>query len=186
MAGRNGARRQSGGARGRARGARGVVAGLCCAVAIFGAAVPALADEPDPTLVVALTTIRGGEQAGAGSEPTLLVYSDGHAVHSPDAADPKRPADRKPEQRKGHVPLDTVRKATAAAKDLAEVDLGMPGNGNGGSTLLDVLGESPDQDVHLVVYSPGGTDGLNDAQKDGRQRFDALRKKLVDAFDADR
>lgn len=168
-----------GGARRRFPGARGVAVGFACAVAIFGGAVTASADDPaPPRLVVALSTMPGGEHAGNAPEPTLLVYSDGHAVHNP-----KHPSDKK--QEKGHVPLDVVHDAAAKAKKLAEVDMGMPEGGDGGSTLLDFLGTSPDQDVHLVVYSPTGTDGLNDEQKAGRARFTKLCKKLVDAFEPD-
>ncbi|WP_227981760.1 hypothetical protein [Nocardia spumae] len=161
--------------------------GIACAVAIFGGAVTAVADEPaGPALTVALTTIPGGEHADVTPAPTLLVYADGHAVHSPDAADPKRAADKAPKQRNGHISPDAVHAAADDARALAAADLGMPKDGGGGSTLLDFLGATPDQDVHLVVYSPGGTDGLNDAQKADRERFTALCKKLVDAFEADR
>ncbi|NKY86972.1 hypothetical protein [Nocardia veterana] len=168
-------------------GARAIAAGFACAMALFGGAVTAVADEPaPPALAVALTTIPGGENAGVTPAPTLLVYSDGRAVHSPDAATPDRPADKAPQQRNGHVPLDVVHAAAEDAKKLAAADLGMPKDGSGGSTLLDFLGSTPDQDVHLVVYSPGGTDGLTDAQKADRTRFADLCKKLVDGFVADR
>lgn len=175
---------RSGGSR-RVRGVRGGIVALACAVTAFGGAVTAVADEP-AALSVALTTIPGGEQAGVTPVPTLLVYSDGHAVHSPDAADPKRDAGKAPKQQNGHVSLDVVHSVAAEAKKLGEADLGMPKDGGGGSTLLDFLGDTPDQDVHLVVYSPGGSDGLTDAQKADRKRFTELDQKLTKAFKADR
>ncbi|MEU6558422.1 hypothetical protein [Nocardia nova] len=170
---------------GRFRGVRSGVVATIAALTVFGGAVTAAADDT-PALSVALTTIPGGEQAGVAPAPTLLVYSDGHAVYSPDAADPKRPKDKEPKQRDGKVSLDVVHSVAADAKKLGDADLGMPKDGNGGSTLLDFLGDTPDQDVHLVVYSPGGSDGLTDAQKDGRKRFTDLSKKLTDAFKADK
>ncbi len=175
-----------GGARRTVPGVRVAVAVCAAALAVAGGAMTAVADEPTAGLSVALTTIPGGEHAGVTPAPTLLVYSDGHAVNSPDAADPDRPADKAPRQRNGHVSLDAVHAAAEEAKKLAAADLGMPTDGSGGSTLLDFLGATPDQDVHLVVYSPGGTDGLTDAQKADRTRFSDLCKKLVDAFVADR
>ena len=176
---------RTGGTSRHRRGARGAAAMITCAIAVFGSAVTAAADEP-AALAVALTTIPGGEHAGVTPAPTLLVYSDGHAVNSPDAADPKRPADKAPKQRNGHVSLDVVHSVAAEAKKLGEADLGMPKDGGGGSTLLDFLGDTPDQDVHVVVYSPGGSESLSDAQKADRTRFTELCKKLVDAFKADR
>ncbi|MGA4789389.1 hypothetical protein [Nocardia sp. AB354] len=178
--------REFGGARRGLPGVRAAVAVCAAALTIAGGAMTAVADEPAAGLSVALTTIPGGEHAGVTPVPTLLVYSDGHAVDSPDAADPDRPADKAPRQRNGHVSLDAVHAAAEDAKKLAAADLGMPKDGNGGTTLLDFLGATPDQDVHLVVYSPGGTDGLTDAQKADRSRFADLCKKLVDAFVADR
>ncbi|WP_063906155.1 hypothetical protein [Nocardia kruczakiae] len=175
-----------GGARRTVPGVRAAVAVCAAALTVVGGAMTAVADEPAAGLSVALTTIPGGEHAGVTPAPTLLVYSDGHAVNSPDAADPDRPADKAPRQRNGHVSLDAVHAAAEEAKKLAAADLGMPTDGSGGSTLLDFLGATPDQDVHLVVYSPGGTDGLTDAQKADRTRFADLCKKLVDAFVADR
>ncbi len=165
---------------------RGGAVVFACALAVFGGPVTAAADDPAPTLSVALTTIPGGARADATPAPTLLVYSDGHAVHSPDAADPKRPADKAPKQHKGNISLDVVRAVAADANKLGAADLGMPKDSGGGSTLLDFLGDTPDQDVHLVMYSPGGTEGLTDAQKADRTRFTELCKKLVDAFKADR
>src|SRR5690242_21797333 len=122
-----------GGARRTVPGVRAAVAVCAAALTVVGGAMTAVADEPAAGLSVALTTIPGGEHAGVTPAPTLLVYSDGHAVNSPDAADPDRPADKAPQQRNGHVSLDAVHAAAEEAKKLAAADLGMPKDGSGGS-----------------------------------------------------
>ncbi|MBO0853896.1 MAG: hypothetical protein J2P18_09015 [Nocardia sp.] len=144
------------------------------ATALLGGVTMPASAAPAPassTLIAAISTIPGNQQAGIAATPTLMVYSDGKAVH---------------DNHNGHIPLDVVHSAAADGKALAAKDLGMPKDGKGGETLMDFLGSSPDQDVHLVVYSPGGADGINDAQKAAREKVNALSKKLTDAFVADR
>jgi hypothetical protein len=119
---------------------------------------------------VLLTTIP------AAGTPGLTVQADGRAVEAV-AETP----DSTPQTRNGHIPPETLTAAFAEAKSLAALDMGEPEDG-GDSTLLDFLGASPDQDVHLVVYGSGATEGLSDEEKTNRAHFADLCKTLTDAF----
>ncbi|MFI5775917.1 hypothetical protein [Nocardia sp. NPDC051570] len=112
--------------------------------------------------------------------------TDGRAVESPDAASAERKPGTAAQKLSGRIAPEVLSAAMGEAKALAAADMGMPKDGDSSSTLLDFLGAAPDQDVHLVVYSPSATDGLSDQQKANRQRFAELCKKLLDGFVQDR
>ncbi|MGV9676718.1 hypothetical protein ACWDSJ_15685 [Nocardia sp. NPDC003482] len=134
---------------------------------------------------VVLTTIPTGWDARTDLQPILEVRGDGRAVRSPDAASADRAPGAAPQRTNGRVPVEVLTDAAAEAHTLATADMGMPQNGDSGSTLLDFLGDTPDQDVHLVVYSPATDTGLSDEQKANRKRFADLCSRLLDSFVAD-
>ncbi|MCM6774724.1 hypothetical protein NDR87_12670 [Nocardia sp. CDC159] len=133
-----------------------------------------------------LTTIPSGWEGRTDLGPTLEVRADGRAVMRPDAASVERGVGVGARQVSGRVAPEVVAAAVGEAKALAAVDMGVPRDGDASSTLLDFLGATPDQDVHLVVYSPGASEGLSEEQKVNRQRFADLCKRLLDGFVADR
>ncbi len=133
-----------------------------------------------------LTTIPGGWEGRTDLGPTLEVVTDGRAIKSPDAASAERKPGTAPQRLSGRIAPEVLAAAMAEAKALAAVDMGMPSNGDASSTLLDFLGPTPDQDVHLVVYSPNAAEGLSDEQKVARQRFNELCERLLNGFVQDR
>ncbi|MBF6332099.1 hypothetical protein [Nocardia transvalensis] len=133
-----------------------------------------------------LTTIPVGWEGRTDVGPILEVHADGRAVKSLDAASPDRKVGTAPQKVNGRIPPEAMATAMAEARELATADMGMPKEGDHSSTLLDFLGATPDQDVHLVVYSPGSSEGLSDEQEANRRRFDDLCKKLLDSFVPDR
>ncbi|RDI67456.1 hypothetical protein [Nocardia pseudobrasiliensis] len=133
-----------------------------------------------------LTTIPVGWEGRTDLGPTLEVMTDGRAVKSPDAASAERKPGTAPQKLTGRIAPEVLAAAMVEAKALAAMDMGMPSDGDSSSTLLDFLGATPDQDVHLVVYSPNASGGLSDEQKGARQRFNELCKRLLDGFAQDR
>ncbi|MBB5915777.1 hypothetical protein BJY24_004689 [Nocardia transvalensis] len=162
------------------------VAGVVLGTALVTGGTAAADETPAPPVSLTLTTIPAGWQVRTDLAPTLEVQQDGRAVSSPDAASPDRKADTAPKKVNGHVAPDVLAWAQGEARTLADTDMGMPGNADGSSTALDLLGPAPDQDLHLIVYAPDSADGLSDDQKSNRTRFTALCKKLVDSFVQDR
>ncbi|WP_024805517.1 hypothetical protein [Nocardia sp. BMG51109] len=167
-------------------------AGVVLAATLLGAGAVAAgpvasepATAPPASVSLTLTTIPAGWRERTDLRPTLQVQPDGRAVESPDATDPKRPADTPPKQVNGRVAAEAVNSALAEARSLATADLGTPPNGDAGSTLLDFLGTTPDQDVHLALYAPDSTDGWTSEQLANRQRFTDLCAKLVTSFAPD-
>ncbi|MEG8179515.1 hypothetical protein [Nocardia terpenica] len=107
-------------------------------------------------------------------------------MRSSDAASADRKPGTAPQRVAGRVGADVLAAGMAEARALVAVDMGTPREGDHGTALLDFLGASPDQDVHLVVYGPAYTEGLSDDQKANRKRFNDLCTKLLDAFVQDR
>ncbi|RDI50666.1 hypothetical protein [Nocardia mexicana] len=184
---------------------RATAAAAVLATALLGQSAVAVADQPPPGPGVpapaqappapapastagslTLTTIPAGWQVRTDLAPTLQVQPDGRAVASLDAASPDRPVGAAPKSATGRVAPDVVNSALAEAKSLADADMGMPSDADGSSTMLDFLGATPDQDVHLIVYSQGKEEGLSQEQLSQRKRFDDLCKKLLSAFAQDR
>ncbi|MFE3192846.1 hypothetical protein ACFXHA_27815 [Nocardia sp. NPDC059240] len=174
------------GGTGQGRGWRGwravTVAGLA-AVMVTGTGAFALADPaPAPTPAQApmpavalftLTAMPAGWQTRTDLHPSLQVQADGHAI--------KR-ADNNAQPVEGTLPADVIGAATAEVKALAAVDMGTPEKDDKGTSIIDYMPQSPDQDVHLVVYAPESSDGLNDDQKASRKRFDDLFQRMLNAF----
>ncbi len=120
------------------------------------------------------------EGAHAGIIPALNLLVDGHGVRTSTDS-----GGTTPHTTKGHIPSDVLAAAFAEAASLATLDMGTPDDATG-STLLDFLGQSPNQDVHLIAYGSDTADTLSNAQKAARARFAALRDKLTKAFVADK
>ncbi|WP_216902444.1 hypothetical protein [Nocardia alni] len=122
-----------------------------------------------------LTDMPGG--AHYGVTPTLNLRADGHGVRAVTNSGGATA--------NGRIPPEVIAAAFTEAKSLATLDMGTPDDATG-STLLDFLGPSPSQDVHLIAYGSDTADTLSAAQKANRTRFAALRDKLTKAFVADR
>jgi hypothetical protein len=138
-------------------------------------AAAVVAAPVEAPLSVVLTTIRGGS-GSVDPTPTLSVRADSRAVGSTtDTHAAPHPAN-------GHVPTDVLTASYAEAKSLAAADMGEPAEGSAGSTLLDFLGPTPDQDIHLVVYGPDTSNDLTPEQQANRARFAYLCTKLTAAF----
>ncbi|MBU3065115.1 hypothetical protein KO481_26745 [Nocardia sp. NEAU-G5] len=138
-------------------------------------AAAVVAAPVEAPLSVVLTTIHGGS-GSIDPTPTLSVRADGRAVGiTTDAHAAPHPA-------AGHVPTDVLTASYAEAKSLASADMGEPAEGSAGSTLLDFLGPTPDQDIHLVVYGPDTSRDLTREQQANRARFAYLCTKLTAAF----
>ncbi|WP_062993595.1 hypothetical protein [Nocardia anaemiae] len=145
------------------------------------------ADTPQqaaPALLT-LTTIPSGWSERVDLRPLLQVYADGRAVQQPDAASTTRAADTPPQRLTGTVPGDVLNAALAETKSLAALDLGMPGGTDQGTQIIDLMQTPPDQDVHLLMYSPDATENLTPEQQANRKRFTDLYRKLLDAFTRD-
>ncbi|MFC9895910.1 hypothetical protein ACFVMC_19660 [Nocardia sp. NPDC127579] len=158
---------------------------LLCAVG----SGPALA-EPDadpsadpPTLAeITLTTIPHGWSDRHDLRPELEVYPDGRAIKKPDATAADRAPDVPPRQQVGSLRADVLRAAQAEIRALSEVDFGEPQGADDSKQIIDFLPETRGQELHLIVYAPGVTAGLTPEQQDGRIRFAALYRRLLDAF----
>ncbi|MFC8043064.1 hypothetical protein [Nocardia sp. NPDC057353] len=136
--------------------------------------------------LLTLTAIPNGWQTRVDLRPELQVYADGRAVRVPDAVAADRGPDAEPREVEGTVPGDVVKAAVSETAELAKLDLGMPSVSDQGSHIIDVMPERDADAVHAIVYAPGFTDGLNDDQKQARERFDQLYRKLLDAFEEKR
>ncbi|KQY37849.1 MULTISPECIES: hypothetical protein [Nocardia] len=154
---------------------------LVCALALPGAGALAHAD-PAPLPLVSLTTIPDGWSQRTDLRPVLQVFADGEAVHQPDAVSKDRKPETAPKKVTGKVASDVISAAREEINALKEIDFGIPAGDNRGTQIIDLMPDDPADEVHLVVYSPEASDGLDPAQKDARKRFTDLYKKLVDAF----
>ncbi|MGW5112529.1 hypothetical protein [Nocardia sp. NPDC004123] len=159
----------------RRRGWRAGAVATLAVVMLTGTGVFAMAD-PAPASGVALFTLTAmpaGWQTRTDLHPSLEIQPDGRAV--------KR-ADSGAQPVTGTVPADVIGAAAAEVKALAAVDMGTPEQADKGTSIIDYMPQSPDQDVHLIVYAPELGDGLNDDQKASRKRFDDLFQRLLNAF----
>ncbi|WP_157514116.1 hypothetical protein [Nocardia concava] len=139
-----------------------------------GAGAPTPAQAPAPAVALfTLTAMPAGWQTRTDLHPSLLVQADGHAT--------KR-ADSTAQAVEGTVPADVIGAAAAEVKALAAVDMGTPEQGDKGTSIIDYMPQSPDQDVHLIVYAPEVSDGLTDEQKASRKRFDDVFQRMLNAF----
>ncbi|MEU4411770.1 hypothetical protein ACIBEH_04300 [Nocardia salmonicida] len=154
---------------------------LVCALALPGAGALAHAD-PAPLPLVSLTTIPDGWSQRTDLRPVLQIFADGEAVHQPDAVSKDRKPETAPKKVTGKVASDVISAAREEIDALKEIDFGIPAGDNRGTQIIDLMPDDPAGEVHLVVYSPEASDGLNPEQKDARKRFTDLYKKLVDAF----
>ncbi|MFI5782920.1 hypothetical protein [Nocardia sp. NPDC051570] len=157
------------------------VAGLVLATTVFGAVATAEPPAAAPISVV-FSMIPDGWADRTDLVPLLQAQADGQAVKSPDAVSEDRKRGTAPQQLQGRIAPDVLAAAVTDARSLVSVDMGIPEGGNKGAALLDFLGATPDQDIHLVNYSPASTDGLSDDQITARHRFADLCRKLLDAF----
>lgn len=170
----------------RRRGARwrGAIATAATAVMLTGAGGFAMADPapgaptpaqaPAPAVALfTLTAMPAGWQTRTDLHPSLQVQADGHATKRADAT--AQPVE-------GTVPADVIGAAAAEVKALAAVDMGTPEQGDKGTSIIDYMPQSPDQDVHLIVYAPEVSDGLSDEQKASRKRFDDVFQRMLNAF----
>lgn len=154
---------------------------LVCALALPGAGALAHAD-PAPLPLVSLTTIPDGWSQRTDLRPVLQIFADGEAVHQPDAVSKDRKPETAPKKVTGKVASDVISAAREEINALKEIDFGIPAGDNRGTQIIDLMPDDPADEVHLVVYSPEASDGLDPEQKDARKRFADLYKKLVDAF----
>ncbi|MFE3000005.1 hypothetical protein ACFXG4_34015 [Nocardia sp. NPDC059246] len=144
-------------------------------VMLTGTGVFAKADPaPAPSVALfTLTAMPAGWQTRTDLHPSLEIQPDGRAVKRTDnGAQPVT----------GTVPADVIGAAAAEVKALAAVDMGTPEQADKGTSIIDYMPQSPDQDVHLIVYAPELGDGLSDDQKASRKRFDDLFQRLLNAF----
>ncbi|MFD6105634.1 hypothetical protein ACFWFQ_23520, partial [Nocardia salmonicida] len=149
---------------------------LVCALALPGAGALAHAD-PAPLPLVSLTTIPDGWSQRTDLRPVLQVFADGEAVHQPDAVSKDRKPETAPKKVTGKVASDVISAAREEIDALKEIDFGIPAGDNRGTQIIDLMPDDPADEVHLVVYSPEASDGLNPEQKDARKRFTDLYKK---------
>ncbi|MFC4373596.1 hypothetical protein ACFO5K_05735 [Nocardia halotolerans] len=156
---------------------------LVCALALPGVSAVARA-EPTPLPLISLTTIPDGWAVRTDLRPVLQIFPDGDAVYRPDAVSKDRAAETAPEKVTGTVATEVISAARDEIEALREVDFGIPTGEGKGTQIIDLLPANPDDDAHLVVYSPDSTAGLNPEQQAARKRFTDLTKKLVDAFES--
>lgn len=179
------------------RTVRAAAATMVAAVTLALTSGIATADNPAPAPPTAtpiagqalfmLTTLPNGWAGRTDIRPVLEIQSDGRAIKRPDATSPDRKPDVAPQQVNGTVPQDVLNAAITEAKALYTVDLGTPTVTDQGTMIIDLLPQQTEaEDVHLIVYAPDSTDGLDEDQKANRTRFATLYKKLLDAFVADR
>ncbi|MEV6364010.1 hypothetical protein [Nocardia asteroides] len=154
---------------------------LVCALVLPGVSAVAHA-EPTPLPLVSVTSIPDGWSQRTDLRPVLQVFSDGTAVHSPDAVSKDRKPETAAKKINGTVPDDVLEAARAEITALQEVDFGIPAGEGKGTTIIDLMPADFDGETHLVVYSPEVSDGLDPDQQAARKRFTDLYKKLVDAF----
>ncbi|MFE3544523.1 hypothetical protein ACFXK0_16310 [Nocardia sp. NPDC059177] len=154
---------------------------LVCALALPGMSAAAHAD-PAPLPLVSLTTIPDGWSQRTDLRPVLQVFADGAAVHRPDVVSKDRKPETEPKKVTGTVAPEVIAAARDEITALAEVDFGIPAGDGKGTQIIDLMPDDPAGEVHLVVYSPGATEGLDGDQQAARKRFADLCKKLVDAF----
>ncbi|MFD3744152.1 hypothetical protein [Nocardia sp. NPDC058633] len=156
---------------------------LVCALALSGASALAHAD-PAPLPLVSLTTIPDGWSQRTDLRPVLQIFADGKAVHMPDAVSKDRKPETAPKKVTGKVAADVISAAREEINALEDIDFGMPAGDNKGTEIIDLMPDDPADEAHLVIYSPGASEGLDSEQKAARKRFSDLYKKLVDAFES--
>ncbi|GGK39621.1 hypothetical protein [Nocardia camponoti] len=161
-----------------------VTALLVCAFALPGATSVVAHADPAPLPVLTLTTIPEGWSLRTDLRPVLKVYSDGSALRSPDATSKDRKPDTAPKEEKGTVAADVIAAATDEIVALKDVDMGIPVGDGKGTQIVDLMPSDAAGEVHLIVYSPNSTDGLNPDQTAARKRFTEVYRKLVEAFTA--
>ncbi|WP_054811459.1 hypothetical protein [Nocardia arizonensis] len=150
--------------------------------ATIAAAEPvAAAPIAQPYALITLTTIPSGWETRTDLRPVLEIYSDGHAIEMPDAASADRRPETPPRQLDGTIGPEALQAALTEIRALAGADFGTP-PANGGVRIIDLMPQAPDQDVHLIVYSPDVIDGFGNDQRSARQRFADLYRRLLDAF----
>ncbi|MEU7629401.1 hypothetical protein AB0C34_05370 [Nocardia sp. NPDC049220] len=169
-----------------------LVAMLALAVGVGTAAAEPNPDRPPlpsalPSVaaslaLLTLTTIPDGWEDRMDLRPQLEVFADGKAVKSPDAVAADRGPDAPPKRVDGRIPPEVLTAALAETRSLAAADLGMANVTDRTSRIIDYMSQSPNEDVHLIVYAPEATDGLGAEQVASRKRFTDLYTKLLDAF----
>ncbi|GAB2633612.1 hypothetical protein [Nocardia goodfellowii] len=152
-----------------------------------GSGLAAADPDPDPATSpvlaeVTLTTIPHGWSGRHDLRPELEVFPDGRAIKKPDAAAAGRAPEVPPQQLNGSLRADVLRAAQAEIRALSTVDLGEPAVTDESKQIIDLMPAERGQEVHLILYAPGFTEGLSPEQQDGRIRFAALYRRLFDAF----
>ncbi|MBH0774934.1 hypothetical protein [Nocardia bovistercoris] len=167
---------------------RTMVALLTLALSVAGPSAVAAADPEvaapvaAPYALITLTAIPNGWQERTDLRPVLEVFSDGRAVQKPDAVDAQRKPETPPQELTGTIRPDALQSALKEIRDLASADFGTPATNDRGVQIIDLMPQPPDQDVHLIVYSPEVVDGFGNDQRTVRQRFAAVYRALLDAF----
>lgn len=103
--------------------------------------------------------------------PALEIRADGRATERRDG-----------QEIYGTVAAEVTATAATEVRSLALADMGTATLTDQGAAIIDFMPAPPDQDVHLVVYSPGAADGLTDDQKASRRRFTDVFQRLLNAF----
>ncbi|MEU8898330.1 hypothetical protein [Nocardia sp. NPDC048505] len=140
------------------------------------------APAPPDLAEITLTNIPHGWSGRNDLRPELQVYADGRAIMKPDAAAPARPPDVPPQELHGVIRPDVLQAAQAEIRSLTEVDFGEPTTTDEAKQIIDYLPRTRGKELHLILYAPGATEGLTTEQQDGRIRFAALYRRLLDAF----
>ncbi|MEV6276464.1 hypothetical protein [Nocardia sp. NPDC051832] len=151
-------------------------------VLLFAAGSGLAAADPPSLAEITLTNIPHGWSGRHDLRPELEVYPDGRAIKKPDAAFAGRAPDVPPQQLNGSIRADVLRAAQAEIRSLSMVDLGEPAVTDESKQIIDLMPEERGQEVHLILYAPGFSEGLSPEQQDGRIRFAALYRRLFDAF----
>jgi len=166
---------------------RTIASALLAAALTLGSLCGVATAEPDQETpdfaLVSLTTIPSGWTARTDLRPQLEVDADGTAVQRPDAISADRAAETAPREVEGKVPGETLAEALDQIRELRETDFGVPAITDHGIQIIDFMPDNPSDDVHLVLYAPNATDGLNDEQRDARMKFAELFDGLTEAFE---
>ncbi|MET9486345.1 hypothetical protein [Nocardia sp. NPDC006630] len=121
--------------------------------------------------VFLLTSMPNSWENIGNPQPALEIWADGRAIER-----------RNGQEIYGKVAAEVTTAAAAEVRSLALADMGTATLTDQGAAIIDFMPAPPDQDVHLVVYSPGALDGLTDDQKACRQRFTEVFQCLLNAF----
>ncbi|MEV0246455.1 hypothetical protein AB0H76_07710 [Nocardia sp. NPDC050712] len=159
---------------------------LCAAGSGLAAAEPEPAPAPAPSTPalaeIILTFIPNGWTGRHDLRPELEIYADGRAIRRPDVLDIARAPDVPPQEFSGTIPPDALRAARAEIRALYDVDLGEPDVKDEGKQIIDLMPAKQGQEMHLILYAPGATADLSPEQQDGRIRFTALYRRMLEAF----